>query len=57
MMYVFPERNGYRLEASEAEAVEAMLALAAGEIDEKPLSAWLEENCVPAAEGQADPPA
>lgn len=56
-MYVFPERNGYRLEASEAEAVEAMLALAAGEIDEKPLSAWLEENCVPAAEGQADPPA
>jgi death-on-curing protein len=39
--------NGYRLEAPETEAVDVMIRLAAGELDEPGLSAWLKEHSVP----------
>jgi len=47
VMYVFLEMNGYRLEAPETEAVDVMIRLAAGELDEPGLSAWLKEHSVP----------
>lgn len=46
MVYVFLERNGYRLEAPEVDAVEAMLAIAARKWTEKELSAWLKKHSV-----------
>ncbi|MHB1013428.1 MAG: type II toxin-antitoxin system death-on-curing family toxin [Desulfobacteria bacterium] len=46
-MYAFLEMNGYRLEAPEAESVGTMLALAAGEVDERSLSGWLKKYSVP----------
>jgi death on curing protein len=42
--YVFLHRNGWELIASEVEAVEAVLALAIGEIDEAGLSNWLKDH-------------
>lgn len=47
VVYAFLEMNGHRLEAAESEAAGIMLALAAGEIDEKVLSDWLEKHSVP----------
>ena len=47
VLYAFMEMNGYRLEAPEVEAVGIMLALAAGEVDERALSGWLEQYSVP----------
>ena len=47
VVYAFLEMNGYRLEAPEVEAVGIMLALAAGEVDERVLSGWLEQYSVP----------
>jgi death-on-curing protein len=47
VMYVFLETNGYRLNAPEVEAVDVMLRLAAGELDEKVLSGWLKANSAP----------
>ena len=47
VMYVFLETNGYRLNAPEVEAVDVMLRLAAGELDEKGLSGWLKANSAP----------
>ena len=44
VMYVFLEINGYRLDAPEVEAVDVMLRLAAGDLDEKWLSGWLKAN-------------
>ena len=41
---VFLQLNGYELTASETEAVDTILRLAAGEIDEEALSKWIEEN-------------
>jgi death-on-curing protein len=46
VMYVFLEMNGYRLDAPEVEAVDVMLRLAAGELEEKGLSGWLKKNSV-----------
>lgn len=46
VVYVFLERNGYRLEAPEVDAVEAMLAIAARKWTEKELSAWIKKNSV-----------
>jgi death-on-curing protein len=46
VVYAFLEMNGYRLEAPEVEAVGIMLALAAGEVDEKALSGWLKQYSV-----------
>jgi len=45
VMYVFLEINGYRLDAPEVEAVDRMLRLASGKLDEKELSGWLKANC------------
>lgn len=47
VMYVFLATNGYRLNAPEVEAVDMMLRLAAGELDEKGLSGWLKANSAP----------
>lgn len=47
VLYVFLERNGYRLEAPETDAVDVMIRLAAGQLDEPGLSAWLKEHSVP----------
>lgn len=45
-MYAFLEMNGYRLEAPETESVGIVLALAAGEVDEKSLSRWMNKYSV-----------
>ena len=42
--YVFLDLNGWELAASEAEAVNAVMALAAGEMDETGFSVWLKDN-------------
>ncbi|MGZ9148239.1 MAG: type II toxin-antitoxin system death-on-curing family toxin [Candidatus Deferrimicrobiaceae bacterium] len=47
VLYVFLERNGYRMEAPETDAVDVMIRLAAGQLDEPGLSAWLKEHSVP----------
>ena len=39
--------NGYRLTASPAEATLAMLALAAGELEEAAFSSWLRQHTTP----------
>jgi death-on-curing protein len=44
--YVFIYLNGWELVAPEAEAVVAVLALAAGEMDEAGFSNWLASNSV-----------
>ncbi len=41
---VFLQLNGSELEAGEAEAVDVMRALAAGELSEKALAAWISVN-------------
>ena len=41
VMYLFLERNGYTLEASEEEAYQTMMAVAAGGIKKPALAAWL----------------
>lgn len=43
--YVFLGANGWRLQASEEDAVIRTLALAAGEIGEADYAAWLEASC------------
>ncbi len=44
--YVFLNINGWQLTSSEAEAVNMVLSLAAGEIDEASFSRWLKTNSV-----------
>ncbi|TNJ36410.1 type II toxin-antitoxin system death-on-curing family toxin [Chlorobaculum thiosulfatiphilum] len=44
--YVFLNINGWQLSASEVESVHAVLALAAGEIDEADFSSWLKTRSV-----------
>ncbi len=39
--------NGFRLQVSQLEATQTMLAVAAGEIDEAQFAAWLRAHCVP----------
>ena len=41
---VFLELNGWRLDAPEPEAAAMMIALAAGELDEPALAAWIGAN-------------
>jgi death on curing protein len=41
---LFLELNGYRFQATEAEAAVRTIALAAGELSEKEFAAWLKEN-------------
>jgi death-on-curing protein len=38
--------NGYRLKADQVDAIQTMLALASGELDEAGLSAWITRNSV-----------
>lgn len=45
--YTFLGRNGYQLEASEADATVATLSLAAGGIDQTTYAAWLRDNSKP----------
>ena len=45
-MYVFLGLNGYRIDAEEAAVVRLMLAVAAGEISEPELDAWLRRHTV-----------
>jgi len=44
---LFLALNGYRLAATQAEATVAMLALAAGELDEAEFAAWLRAHVEP----------
>lgn len=46
---MFLRLNGLRLIASQAEATAAILALAAGDIDEPTFAAWLRERTAPRA--------
>jgi len=48
VMETFVMLNGFRLDASDAELVVAMVALAAGELAEDELADWLRENISPA---------
>ncbi|ACF43633.1 type II toxin-antitoxin system death-on-curing family toxin [Pelodictyon phaeoclathratiforme] len=48
--YVFLNINGWELMLSEAEAINAVLALAAGEMDEPRFSNWLKNKSVIRAE-------
>jgi len=50
-MAVFLELNGVELQAAEADVVAVMLALAAGELDESGLAAWLRARTLDAAGG------
>jgi len=42
--YIFLARNGLTLLASEVEATQGMVALAAGDLEEAAFAAWLREN-------------
>ena len=44
--YVFLARNGMQLIASEIDAVQAVIALAANELQEIDFAAWLRESCM-----------
>lgn len=46
---LFLQKNGVRLEFQQADAVMTMLSLAAGEISEDELAAWLRERIVPSS--------
>lgn len=52
--YVFLNINGWQLNSSEVEAVNAVLALAEGEIDEPGFSSWLKNKSVIRTERQPD---
>lgn len=43
-LMVFLRKNGIEFSPPEAEATEAMIALAAGEVDEDGLSRWIRDN-------------
>ena len=47
--HTFLRANGFRLEASQSDQVEAILKLAAGEWDEAKLESWLRENVAEAS--------
>jgi death-on-curing protein len=47
VMAVFLELNGHEIEATEAEVVTLMLNLAAGDVPESALDAWLRAHVVP----------
>lgn len=44
---LFLDLNGWAIEATDADKIQTFLALAAGEIDEDGLAAWLRERAVP----------
>ena len=47
LAYVFLGDNGLRLAGPEAEAARVVEALAAGELDEAAIAAWLRDNVEP----------
>lgn len=47
---LFLELNGYAFTASQGDAANAVLALAAGEMDERGYTAFLAANCAPGSE-------
>jgi death-on-curing protein len=49
-VYVFLNLNGWELMASEVEAVEAVLALVEGEINEAGMSNWFKEHSLSAVD-------
>jgi death-on-curing protein len=50
-MTVFLDLHGYDLEATEPEVVRTMLAVAAGEVAEPDLAAWVRDHLVPLEDG------
>jgi len=46
-MYLFLGLNGFRIEAPEEEVVALILSLAAGQLDESELTAWLRQHITP----------
>ena len=44
---LFPELHGFDFTASEADATQAVMALAADTLDEAAFTAWLRENAKP----------
>jgi len=42
---LFLALNGHRLTADRVDAIQTMLAVASGRLDEKSLAAWIAENC------------
>lgn len=44
---VFLAINGHRLVARQVDAIQTILAVAAGELDERGLAAWIQKNSVP----------
>ena len=45
VMYLFLARNGYSLEASEQDAYQTMMSVAAGQMKKPQLAAWLRVVC------------
>ena len=45
--------NGYRLKADQVDAIQTMLAVAGGELDEQGLSAWIAEHSLDARRSEA----
>ncbi|HWR53973.1 MAG TPA: type II toxin-antitoxin system death-on-curing family toxin [Bryobacteraceae bacterium] len=43
---MFLSINGHKLVADQVDAIQTMLAVAAGELDEKGLAAWIQKNIV-----------
>ena len=43
---MFLSINGYKLVADQVDAIKTMLAVAAGELDERGLAAWIQKNSV-----------
>lgn len=43
---MFLSSNGHKLVADQVEAIQTMLAVAAGELDERGLAAWIQKNIV-----------
>jgi death-on-curing family protein len=43
---MFLSINGHKLVADQVEAIQTMLAVAAGELDERGLAAWIQKNIV-----------
>ncbi|HEY8710786.1 MAG TPA: type II toxin-antitoxin system death-on-curing family toxin [Burkholderiaceae bacterium] len=44
---LFLARNGYRLNAAQADATLTVLSVASGEMDEPAFARWIRANCVP----------
>jgi prophage maintenance system killer protein len=44
---MFLAMNGLKLVAGQVDSIETMLAVAAGELDERSLAAWIQKNSVP----------